>query len=423
MTRVSIIDFCSDMKKHSAGLSENEIAINKIKCGRRRVFNLRSRGKEIQEGFEDDEIVLDDADVPDCISTGDCVDLEEVGQWTLNKLTDGGEVVTGMAAGLIGNVFEGITGQGNNDLLVGFLLEELGELLLMRLASEIYNKTLIKTVSIACREGVSFVAMNVSKMYVFAARVGAQVTGKALSTAATKAATSATTSAATTGAEQLAGKAAGAAACPPCAVALVAIVLFQVGSVIFDAVDPFGCNDGVQTVKQFNAEVLDIIQDALDTEVRDTYLSAYSGGIEMPDGTVIGVENRWPMEYDVLNMGNTDLVEPHPDTIAKVGDLPLVDEDGEKVEYSWLALELILASRYMGALTRNSYGQKINFAPNTGNERLLTLSDINLKEIRGALALRLSNNNTDMAKWIYAWWPLLLFVFFILVFVIIKLII
>jgi hypothetical protein len=122
-------------------------------------------------------------------------------------------------------------------------------------------------------------------------------------------------------------------------------------------------------------------------------------------------------------MGNTDLIKPHPETIAKVGDLPLVDEDGEKLEYSWLSLQLILASRYMGALTRNSYGQKINFAPNTGNERLLTLSDINLKEIRGRLALRLSNNNTDMAKWIYAWWPFLLLVFFILVFVIIKLII
>jgi len=424
MTRVSIIEFCDDMKKHSIGLSSNEIAINKITCGRRRVLRLQGQeGSRVRENFEpefDEDEILDNGEylVPDCVENGDCIDMKAVADWSKDAGNKVGETITNGLVGMITGLLGGFTGDGNFDILVSILVEELGEKLLIKLGTKVFNSAMTKSLSIACQKGVSFAAMNISRMFVFSQSIATNVATKAAASAAIKGGQVA----AETGASSAAAAAGVGVSCPPCAPFLLLVMVFQISSMIFDMWDPFGCNDGTQTVKMFNHELLETIEEALNTMFRDTYLARFSGGTEMPDGSVVGVENRWPIEYDIMGVGDTDLIIPHNDTIVKVGGLPLVDDDGEPIEYSWLALTFILSSRYMGSLTRNSYGQKIQFGPNKEGDRLFTFRDIDLSKLRGKFALQLSNNNTSLAKWIYAWWPLLLFVFFILVFVIIKLI-
>ena len=416
MSNVSIIDFCSDVRKHSVGLSPIAVAINKAKCAKMRVARLKGgnvetdipKRKASSRAGDDDVIITNDT--PPCIKNFSCIDVSnfDYEKWGKNAEKLGIGIVSGVSA-MIGEIGQGLfTWEGSNELLMSLIIEELGEKLVMRIGGAIYKKGVIKAVSAACSKGAaSFTSLSMSIAAKFSTRIATQV---ALKAAATGAAEGATT------------KVAASVACPPCAAALVVLLVFQLASMAFDAWDPFGCNDGAMTVSIMNAEYLRNMSESVNTVFRDAFLSSIMPSIEMPNGDVVAIENKWPVEYDILGLGGTDEIPPHKNTIIKLG-FPTRDECGQDLDYSWMALELLLMAQYTSSLTRNSYGQPVYIAHNSENDRIFTLDDLDVSSLRGMYALMISNKNTSLAKWIYAWWPLLLLLFFILIFVLIKLII
>jgi hypothetical protein len=442
MSRVSILDYCDDIKKHSVGMSPIIVNMNKAKCAELRVAKLerfKAIDKDIHtiEHFEDDSIILDS--VPSCVKSGKCINVADFDYAQLAEKSGrlGSNLLNGLG-GLAGEVVQGavpwfLSSEGSNEFLVMYMIEELGEKMVFGLLKNIYQKGLIKGVTAACVRGyASFTSSNIVVMAKFMTRMAVSVTTKfatsaAVATAGGAAATAGGAAATAGGAAATTGGAAAkgaalSAVCPPCAVLLAVIVAFQIASVIFDMIDPFGCKDGAQTVEIMNAEYLRNLNESINTLFRDAFLSSIMQNVKLPNGDVVAIENKWPVEYNILGLGGTDEIRPHDDTITKLG-LDLQDDCGERIEYTWLTLEILLTSKYISSLTRNSYGQPIYIANNSENDRFIALSDIDISELRGMYALMLSNQNTDLAKWVYAWWPLLLLLFFILIFVLIKLII
>lgn len=415
VNNVSILDFCDDMKTNSKGMSSHQIAVNKIKCGMMRANKIKY-GTRIVENYEDDSIDISE-DVPQCIYDFDCVrvsdfDITKSGNLWAKGGNAAGEGVVGLMGMVLGGIFTG--DKEGQTLILLLAIELLGERMIKRVMGKILTKGILKTVGVAVKKGV----MKLASMNIAIAKTIAK---KVIIKAATKLAEKGAIEAGKQGGGAALRLLVGSASCPPCAPFLTALALFQVASMIFDMWDPFGCNKGVGTVQNMGKDHLDLMSQIYNEQFVDAYLSGTMKDTIMPNGNVVSVENKWPIEYDILGIGNTDEVIPHKETILKLG-FPTEDNDGVPLEYSWALIELMLTSQYLGTLTKNSYGQPIYMGYDAPNARLLTLDDLNFEELDGAFALSVSNSNTDMAKWIYAWWPIIILIFFILIFVLIKLV-
>jgi hypothetical protein len=410
VNNVSILDFCDDMKMNSKGMSDHQIAVNKIKCGMMRARNSKY-GTQIVENYEGDAINLSE-DVPQCIYDFECV---EVSDFDIIKRVNWKEKGNALGAGMVGMLGMVLSFQKEgNELVMIMAIEILGERMFRRLMGKVLTKGILKTVGVAAKKGV----MKLAGMNIAIARTIAK---KAIIKAATKLAQKGVVEGVKQGGGAVLKFLGPTAACPPCAPVFAIIAVFQLATAFFDMWDPFGCNKGVGTVQNMGKSHIDLMSRLYNEWFVDSYLSSTMKSTVMPNGNVVSVENKWPIEYDILGVGNTDDIVPHNDTITKLG-FPTEDEDGAPLMYSWALIELMLMSQYLGTMTKNSYGQPIYMGYDAPDARLLTLDDLNFDELDGAFALSVSNSNTDLAKWIYAWWPIIILIIFILIFVIIKLV-
>lgn len=235
------------------------------------------------------------------------------------------------------------------------------------------------------------------------------------------------------------GEAVVAAACPPCACIIALLDAVILIGMVMDMLDPFGCATGAEAVKSFNATALNQYQTSWNTGFADSILASVMPNIQMENGTVIGRRhNQWPIEYDASQLfeSYSDNIPIDDDTLRQTSlwnpdlsadkqswnDPDLSPTDPESVRPNWEDVYNSFLEMYIDTLQVNVYGQTIirETEENWDDTYYFDPLDPGIK-FHGNFALKVSNQNTVTAQWVYQWWPLLFLAFIILIFVIIKL--
>lgn len=205
--------------------------------------------------------------------------------------------------------------------------------------------------------------------------------------------------------------------CPVCAPVIAIIGWITWLGIIIDILDPWNCSAGAATVQALDANVIAQYEYGFNTAFKEQVLNSSIGTTYLSTGDVIINDSIWPIQFPGNNLFDNDLILPHEDTLRAIG---MYNPDTQN-DKTWEDVKQYYRTMYLTTTTINSMGLAYYIPPESDNDDIIDMKKGSLK-FKGALALKVSNNNPEVANWVYKWWPIIILIFIIILYFIIKLV-